>query len=130
MTWTERDGGWYSNGYRIERAAPFRWVLLANEPESSVSLTPDPLAIERTLSECKREAELLRAARARAELLRRNVVRLAIVLACTLLLLGASDAQNLLVVLIATILSLRSIAEIIATVFWRHSNPLNDLIYQ
>ena len=59
LVWRQEHSGWVSNGYRIELLEPYRWVLLKNEPMSeAVQAEPIALAETRTLTQCKREAEL------------------------------------------------------------------------
>ena len=63
LAWRQERNGWVSNGYRIELLEPYRWVLLRNEPRSEpVQAESIPFAETRTLTQCKREAELLDAA--------------------------------------------------------------------
>jgi hypothetical protein len=64
LTWTQERTGWVSNGYRIELLEPRHWVLLRNESRQVEAVPADlvPLAETRTLTECKRKAEILDAA--------------------------------------------------------------------
>ena len=64
LTWTRECDSWVSNGYRIELLEPYHWVLLRNDPGRADAQQPDrePLAETRTLSLCKRQAEVLDAA--------------------------------------------------------------------
>jgi hypothetical protein len=72
LAWRQERNGWVSNGYRIELLEPHHWVLLKNEPRpEAVRAEPIPLAETRTLTQCKREAELLDAA-GRLSLIRRR----------------------------------------------------------
>ena len=75
LSWTKGPDGWYSNGFRIELAEPFRWLLVeVDHQKAQVRIEQQPLAVARSLTECKREAELLAAARQRAELRRKHSV--------------------------------------------------------
>jgi hypothetical protein len=131
LTWTEQAGAWQADGFRIELAAPLRWLLLDNDREiRSVGLEEAPLAVARTLSECKREAELLAAARQRSDLRRKHMVLLLLMLASLPMLLGPSFTQNALLVLIVATVAARSLGVITGTILWRWSHPDLDVFYQ
>ena len=83
LTWTRDHNGWVSNGYRIELVEPYHWVLLDNEPAPlTVRTEPIPLAETRTLTQCKREAELLDTATRVAEIRRRSWGKLILAVLC------------------------------------------------
>lgn len=117
LSWTQRDDGWYADGFRIELRAPFHWVLVdldADEP-ARVSTDLEPLAVEKTLSECKREAEILVSARHRSALRRKHLRILLLVVAGSVLLLGQTPTTNVLVVLLAGFIVARSLGVIVGS---------------
>ena len=140
LSWTKQADGWYSNGYRITLAEPFRWLLLPAETQPTlsspshvqpaVSLVPEPLAVATTLTGAKREAELMEAARERARLRRRYLVQLGAIFAIAVLLMGPSGSQNSAVVFGAGLLAIRPWTRLVGNLLWRVSDPSEDLIYQ
>lgn len=98
-------------------------------PESAVgyvSTPAEPLARARTLSEAKREAELLRLAKHRAALRRRHAVILLLTLAIGILLWGGSPLQNFALLLVMAYFTLRSVGVIMGTILWRWANSARD----
>lgn len=132
LTWTQQTDGWYANGLRIELAAPFRWILVETKPEETavVSSQVPPLAVARTLTECKREAELVIAARRRSELRRQHLGILGLLFGVGILLMGASPIQNIGVILALATLATRSLGVIAGTIFWRSSRAGHEVFYQ
>lgn len=131
LTWTQRADGWYSNGFRIELAAPFRWLLLDSEHTPAV-VGPEvtPLAVARTLTECKREAELLTAARQRAEVRRRHIVTLLMVLAAAPMLFVGSANTKIVVGAIVAFLAVRSVSVILGTLLPQAFGEQHEVFYQ
>jgi hypothetical protein len=130
-TWTERPDGWHSDGLHIVLAAPFKWLLFDNErPDTPVGIPEQPLAVARSLTECKREAELVLARRQRAEIRRRHAVILLLVIAGSLLMLGPSWNVNAFIVLIALGLSSRSIGILVGTVLPSAFRERHQIFYQ
>lgn len=73
LSWIQDEDGWVANGYRIRLVRPFHWDLLDDiTPTGAVFAEPTPLATTRTLSACKREAELLETASRANEIRRRS----------------------------------------------------------
>ena len=131
LSWTERASGWHSNGFRIELAEPHRWVLVDSEEEPAVVGQPTrPLAVTRTLTECKREAELLAAKRRRRDVQRHQVMILILALAVTPLLLGSSSNINGLGVLVAVCVSTRSVTILLGTVAPQALGEQHEVFYQ
>ena len=118
LTWTERDDGWYSNGFRIELRAPFQWALVdvnAEVPQVAVSTQAEPLAVARTLSLCKREAEQLAAAAELSVLRRRHTQRLLIAALMMPLVYGTLTVVNFVIFLTALFVVARSATAILDT---------------
>lgn len=132
LSWTQRSDGWYSNGFRIELAGPFRWLLLEGEPDtSSVSLGPRPLAVARSLTECKREAELVVSARARAEVQRRHFAILLLTVAATILLVGSVSSNTAVVVgIVGICLATRSVLTLLGTLLPTFLGQQHEVFYQ
>lgn len=133
LSWTQGTDGWYANGYRISSAAPFRWLLETThhptDDEPKVSAIAEPLAVGKTFSECKREAELIEAARVRVNLVRRSVMQLASMFAIAALL-SASSAEGLAVWLAVGLVAVVPAKRLVATLLWRFGDPTEDLFYQ
>ncbi len=128
LSWTQRPDGWHANGYHIELAAPFRWVLTQDVPEARaeaaigyVSTPPAPLATARTLTEAKREAEIHDSTQYRAAKRRRHGAMLLLIVASGALVMGDSPLTNLAVLLVIAYLAIRSIGVIVGTWLWRLS---------
>jgi hypothetical protein len=131
LTWERSSNGWVSGGYRIELVEPYHWVLLENEEAAgSVRTEPVPLAETRTLTQCKREAELLDTATRLTELRRRSWGKLIIALVALVFVPTLAPPWNLglLVVLLVTVA--RS-AGFLAGTYMARSHVTNaDLFYQ
>jgi hypothetical protein len=131
LTWTQGQNAWHAAGYRIELVAPYRWILVDDSEQSpQVSVAQQPLARARTLTECKREAELLVAAQRRAELRRRHLSRLGLMLAAAVLLVGSSSIQNVVVLFALSLLAARSLGVILGTVVERSWGASHEVFYQ
>ncbi len=131
LTWTQRPDGWYSDGLRIELAAPSRWLLLDNEGSvAPVAIPEQPLAVARSLTECKREAELLMARRRRSDTRRHHVMTLLLVVTATLLLLGPSGNVNAVIVIVAMALGTRSVTILLGTLLPKALGEQHEVFYQ
>lgn len=133
LSWTQQADGWYADGFRIELRAPFQWVLVdleIDEDSAQVSTDLEPLAAERTLSQCKREASILATARRRSVLRRRHARTLLILVAASVLLLGPSQATNVLVILVASVIAVRSLGVIVGTYAWNTLGSAHEVFYQ
>lgn len=131
LTWTQQPDGWHANGFRIELAAPRRWLLLDDEREvQQVGPEERPLAVARTLTECKREAELLAAAQRRADLRKRHLAYLILCPCAAILLIGSAPLLNILIVATLATLATRSLGVITGTILWRSAASRDDLFYQ
>lgn len=133
LTWTERADGWYANGYRIELAGPFRWLLLdANRSHDvgAVRLEEHPLAVARSFTECKREAELLEARRRKHLQQRQHIILLLLILGATPLALGASSFGNGMIVVLAIALATRSVMFLLGSVLPRAFGEQHQVFYQ
>jgi len=110
LDWIEHADGWHADGFRIELVEPFRWFVIdrSAQDHASVSLGVQPLAIERTLTEAKREAELLAASRRRSDLRRRHILTLLVVLSTSVFLAATSPGGNAAVVIGGAFLATRS----------------------
>lgn len=131
LTWTEHTDGWHANGFRIESVAPFRWRVLDNQrTRSPVSLEEEPLAVTRTLTEAKREAELVADARRRAELRKKHFVILGLIFGSGTVLLGDAPVQNIGVVIVLATLATRSLGVIVGTILSRSYAANHEVFYQ
>ena len=124
LDWTQQSDGWYANGFRIELRAPRHWVLMdvdsvQNAAQLRVVTDLEPLASETTLSQCKREAAILAAARDRSRLRRRHARVLLLTLAATILLFGQSPTVNTGVAIGSSLVMLRSLGIILGTWAWK-----------
>jgi hypothetical protein len=131
LAWTQQTDGWHADGFLIELSAPRRWLLLDSDRlVQSVSIEERPLAVARTLTECKREAELLAAARRRADLRRKHTALLLLMLAALPILVGSSFPQNALVVVTFATLATRSLGVVVGTILWRWTRGGGEVFYQ
>lgn len=131
LSWTQRSDGWYSNGFRIALAGPHRWLLLeAKRDTPGVGLEEQALAVARSLTECKREAELVAAKHRRGDIQRRNIATLLLVLASTPLLLGNSSLADGVIILVALGLATRSITVLLGTLMPRALGEQHEVFYQ
>ena len=133
LDWTECSEGWRSDGFRIVLAEPFRWLLLdeENQPDqSAVSVGWEPLAVARSLTEAKREAELIASARARAEVRKRHFLTLLLAGGVALLLLGGPITGNELPLLVAGIVAVRSTAILLGTLLPTAFGMQHEVFYQ
>ncbi len=135
LTWTQEIDSWHASGFRIELQAPNRWALVDLDADQSVGsnlvVTDDkPLAVEATLSQCKRKAALVVTARRTSVLRRRHARVLLLTLATMILLLGASAGMNFLVVLAACVVAARSLGILLGTFGWTYAGLANADFYQ
>ena len=131
LEWTQHPDGWHSNGFRIELAEPYRWVLVdAGERPVAVGQREEPLAVTRSLTECKREAELLAAKRRRHDVQRRQIMTVLIALCSTPFLLGSSSTVDAVIVLVALVLATRSVAILLGTLAPRALGEQHEVFYQ
>ena len=129
LSWTKGPDGWYSNGFRIELAEPFRWLLVeVDHQKAQVRIEQQPLAVARSLTECKREAELLAAARQRAELRRKHSVTFVTILALFVLLIGSTTDP--LVLFSVVFLALRSLFVLLGTLLPAGFGEQHEVFYQ
>ena len=130
LTWTEHSEGWRSDGYLIQLAGPFRWIVLdAARAEAAVTAHPEPMATARTLTAAKREAEIVERGRRRAELRRRHLGLLAIAVAAGFLLAGGSALYDLVVIATVFLVAVRSVGVIVGTYVGSHWRG-NQIFYQ
>ena len=131
LTWTQRSDGWHSNGLRIELAEPYRWLLLDKEKQpSAVGRGAQPLAVTRSLTECKREAELLMGRRRRSAVQRRQIVTILLVLAGTPLLVARPSEINGFIVVIAVMVATRSLTILLGTLAPKALGEQHEVFYQ
>ncbi|MDX2342612.1 MAG: hypothetical protein QNL12_02240 [Acidimicrobiia bacterium] len=139
LSWTQQADGWHADGYHIELAAPFHWVLTkdtvqpASRHESIQYVTnlPEPLAMARTLTEAKREAELDDMACYRAQVRRRHIAILLTILAVAVLSIGGSPLQSITMVLLVAYFTTRSLGVIAGTLLWKlGGNSRETVFYQ
>ncbi len=131
LAWTRDRDAWVSNGYRIELVKPHHWVLLENEPETaSVRHEPVPLAESRTLTQCKREAELLDSATRVAELRKRSWSKLALAAVCFVFVPTLAAPWNLALTVVLLVAVARTAGFLAGTYLARTHITVRDLFYQ
>ena len=131
LTWERERNGWVSNGYRIELVEPYHWVLLENEPEvAPVRAEPVPLAETRTLTQCKREAELIDTANRVGELRRRSWGRLIMAVVALMFVPTLAPPWNLVLMLVLLITAARAGGFLAGTYMARSYVSARDLFYQ
>lgn len=115
LTWKQERDGWVSNGYRIELLEPSHWVLLKNEPApvEPVQVEPIPLVETHTLTQCKRQAELLEKARRLTRVRRRLWAELIVTL--MVFALVPIGMANPLVFLVLLVVATRAIGLLAGT---------------
>ncbi len=133
LTWTKEADGWHAQGYVIRLVEPFRWALLPDtEPadEDAVSLISEPLATTRTLTECKREAELRAAAVRRSASVRRSTAQLLLAACGLVFTLGSPPPWSFFLSLGLVYVAARSISFMIGLFAARYGQPPGGAFYQ
>ncbi len=131
LTWTQRPDGWYSNDFRIELAEPHRWLLLDHDEQlSAVDHRAQPLAVARSLTECKREAELLAAKRRRRDVQRRQVVLAVLAFAVTPFLLGSPSNVSAVLLVAVLVVATRSVTILLGTLTPQALGEQHEVFYQ
>jgi hypothetical protein len=133
LVWTECPEGWRADGFRIVLAEPFRWLLIDDdEPptESAVRVGGEPLAVARSLTEAKREAELIALARARSAVRRRHLLTLLISASVVLMFIGAPLAGNGVLLVIAGSVAARSTMFLLGTLVPDVLSTRHNVFYQ
>jgi hypothetical protein len=133
LTWKECSEGWCTDGFKIVLDKPVRWLLIDEESppmESAVSVGYEPLAVARSLTEAKREAELIVSARARSEARRRHVLTVLISASVALMLVGAPFAGSGLLLAIAGSVAARSTMFLLGTLIPSTLSSRHQLFYQ
>lgn len=131
LTWKQERNGWISNGYRIELLEPCRWVLLKAEPtRAPVMAEPIPLAETRTLTECKRQAELLDSALRVAQTRRRLWGQLVVALVAFVFVPTVATPWDLLGFLALLAVIARAIGFLAGTYMARSHLAVRDLYHQ
>lgn len=131
LTWNRDNGAWVSSGYRIELVKPCHWVLLKDEPApSQVRAEPVPLAETRTLSLCKREAELLDAASRVAEVRRRSWGKLVLAVLGFVFVPTLAPPWDFALMLLLLVAAARTGGFLVGTYMARLNLAHRDLFYQ
>jgi hypothetical protein len=132
LTWERANNGWVSGGYRIELVEPYHWVLLENDEEEAapVRIEPVPLAEARTLTQCKREAELLDTATRVAELRRRSWGALALAVVAFVFVPTLTPPWDLALMVALLTAVARTAGFLVGTYMARSHATGADLFYQ
>ncbi|MDJ0665040.1 MAG: hypothetical protein QNJ75_10785 [Acidimicrobiia bacterium] len=136
LTWTQRPDGWYANGYVIRLVAPFCWILTEVSAEDApstmqaVSIPIEPLATSRTLTEAKREAELIEAAHVRSAFYRRHMVFFLIACSVAVLVAGAAAPWGLIMTVAAGAVALGVLSRMAGHAFARSPFHRHQIFYQ
>lgn len=131
LSWKRDAEGWTANGYRIRLVAPYRWELLDSAVAEGPILTENaPLATTRTLTQCKREAELLDTASHLSEVRRRNFGLLVLALAGFTFVPSLSPPTDLVAVIVLLTLAVRALGFLAGTYMARSHMSVRDLFYQ
>jgi hypothetical protein len=131
LTWEKDRGGWISNGYRIVLVEPYHWVLLEDEPAPApVRAEQVPLAEARTLTQCKREAELLDAATRVAELRRRSWGKLLLAVLAFGFVPTLTPPWDLALIVILLVTAARTAGFLAGTYLARSHLAAEDRFYQ
>ena len=136
LTWTQRPDGWYANGYVIRLVAPFCWILTevpAEETPSEigpVSIPIEPLATSRTLTEAKREAEMIEAAHMRSAFYRRHAALFLIACSVAVLVIGAAAPWGFIMTVAASAVALGALSRMAGYAFGRSPYRRHQIFYQ
>ena len=131
LKWRRDEQGWAANGYRIRLAAPYRWELLDSTAVDAAVITErTPLAVTKTLTQCKREAELLDAATRIGELRRRYWGVLFMALAGFMFVPTLAPPSDLVAALVLLALTCRAIGFLAGTYLARLHISVEDFFYQ
>jgi hypothetical protein len=118
---------------KIVLAEPFRWLIIDEDAppvESAVSIAREPLAVARSLTEAKREAELIASARARSKVRRRHLLTLLISSSAALMVVGAPFAGSGLLLVIAGSVAARSTLFLLGTLMPATLRGQHEVFYQ
>ncbi|MCP3993513.1 MAG: hypothetical protein GY722_00400 [bacterium] len=116
---------------RIELAEPHRRLPLDQEQQlSAVDHRVQPLAVARSLTECKREAELLAAKRRRRDVQRRQVVLAVLAFAVTPFLLGSPSNVSAVLLVAVLVVATRSVTILLGTLTPQALGEQHEVFYQ
>ena len=131
LVWTQHSDGWRANGFTIRLVEPFRWVLVKTDADSGpVRVPARPLAETRTLTECKREAELIATAAERAGLRRRWAAQGLAALGALAFATDLAGPWDVVVVSILGVLVLRCISLVADSFLTSLEYSHHDFFYQ
>lgn len=131
LHWTRDDDGWRSNGYLIELVAPHHWELRdATNADGPVLVERQPLATARTLTRCKREAELLEIAGRIAEVRKRHWGLLVLSLVGFMFVPSFAPPSDLVAVLVLLATTTRAIGYLAGSYMAGSHVSVDDLFYQ
>ena len=131
LDWTREADGWTSDGYRIRLVAPYHWELLGTAAADAAVVTDrTPLAVTRTLTECKREAELLDAATRIREVRQRYWGLLVLAVVGFIFVPSFGPPGDLAAIIVLLLLAVRAIGFLAGTYMARSHLYLRDLFYQ
>ncbi len=131
LIWTQHPDGWHANGFRIRLVEPFRWVLTQTEvDDASVRVPTEPLAVSRTLTECKREAELLVGASRRSALRRLWSAQALVAIAALVFATDLSAPWDIVVVSSLAVYVLRCVSLILGSFLATRNFSYSDFFYQ
>ncbi len=131
LTWEQADRGWAAGRYRIELVAPYQWVLLEDvAAPDAVRIEPTPLAQARTLSQCKREAELLDTATRVAEVRRRSWGKLILAVLGLVFVPTLAAPWDLFVLVGLMVAAARTVGFLAGSYFARYRYTPGELFYQ
>jgi len=132
LNWRHDGETWRSNGFVIRLAAPARWTLTErhDDDRAVVHAVPTPLAVTRTLSGAKREAELLSATAVEIERRKGWIGQLFASVAAVFIAVGFAEPWNMFAAFAFTGTALHALAKLVGSWINRWAGHLDDLFYQ
>lgn len=132
LKWNKDGEIWQSNGFVVRLVAPSRWALTERRGDDNalVQEVPTPLAITRTLSGAKREAELLSANVAESERRKAWTGQLLASIAAAFISIGFAEPWNMFASFAFTGTALYALAKIVGSWISRWVGHPKDVFYQ
>jgi hypothetical protein len=133
LQWVNDSDGWRSNGFLIRQGGPSRWLLLETaivDESCLVNVIPEPLTVTTTLSNAKREAELLATSRQSADQRRSSVLQLLASGAGVVMVLGFGEPWNMFLSFALTGTALHAAAKLLSSWIDHWAGDPGDLFYQ
>jgi hypothetical protein len=133
LKWVNDSDGWRSNGFLIRPNGPSRWLLSERpivDESKLVRVIPEPLTTTATLSDAKREAELLAESKQSADQRRSWMLQLFTSGAGMVMVLGLAEPWNMFLSFALAGTALRAMLKLLASWIGRWVGYPDEMFYQ